>query len=192
MKRVLTLLLFCLTLFGSQAFADSILFVNPTSYYVYGTPAAPGYGGYYYQDGFSYLRNGGYARYNLDGNVGWNYAYLDFSRYQPFGKAGSYFVSRVDGSIFDMSFNQKTDVLSGLFTGYEEKWSSNGGMTDIYVNGARFTDNFNTGRMSIFTKGHGHGGGTSTPEPGTLALLGTGLLAIAGSSKRHLLAKFFS
>lgn len=97
------------------------------------------------------------------------------------------------GSLFNSTFNSKTDLLTAFFSGWEES-DQKGQWTDANFTGV-FTEHIDTNIISYSQNGlteiNGNlGNGTLTglpagsygavPEPGSLALMGTGLLCMGG------------
>lgn len=97
--------------------------------------------------------------------------------------------SYIEGSLSSGFFNTKTDVLHALFSGYTLNWSTG---QYIPVSGT-FVEHFNVndsdgswqrgtlGKGYLFT---GTSSGLTTPEPGTLSLLATGLIGMALRSRK--------
>lgn len=163
MKRICFLLLFVVSLLGTQAVADTIyLFSNPQYYSTSGSPA----GGSFWQDDQNITPN--YYEAVVGGVTGQG-GYFRITTYVW----SSGVTTHLFGGLSNLTFNQKTDILSGSFT-------------PTYAYGVPaysgwFTDNWKTGRIAFGT-------GTpplATPEPSTLILLGTGLLGIAFASRRR-------
>jgi PEP-CTERM motif-containing protein len=89
------------------------------------------------------------------------------------------------GSLGKITLNSQTDVLSGIFWGKEDIFTS--GAAWYTVKGT-FTENLGTGTGSLNLTSGTFIGATAVPEPSTILMLGTGLLAIAGSVRRKLRA----
>ena len=103
------------------------------------------------------------------------------------------------GNLFDSTFNSKTDVLTAMFSGWEQsdqkgQWSS-ADFTGIFTE--HVTTNFVSYNQNGLLEINGNlGNGTLTglpggsyspvPEPGSLALMGTGLFCMGGFVRRKL------
>jgi hypothetical protein len=106
------------------------------------------------------------------------------------------------GSLFKGTFNSKTDVFRALFSGYE--WVDDHGTWGYYAVTGTFTEqlNFNPGANGYngylynygslgkgslqLNGGPGIPGMNTVPEPGSLTLLGTGLISLAGALRKKL------
>lgn len=103
------------------------------------------------------------------------------------------------GNLFDSTFNSKTDVLTAMFSGWEQsdqkgQWSS-ADFTGIFTE--HVTTNFVSYNQNGLLEINGNlGNGTLTglpggsyspvPEPGSLALISTGLVCMGGFVRRQL------
>jgi hypothetical protein len=185
MKRVLILL--AVLAFAAPAFANSITISTPPGGYLYyygGT--AEGFTGSFY-DYTAFYATGGITNGNI---TTFSSGLLELVNDQNFSN-----VTELDCTIFKGVFNSLTDTFTASFSGWE--YTSAKGYVDVTgtyvvtgVNSYNY-DGFTYGpqtRGTIYLNGGSPGGMgySAVPEPGSLALMGTGLCGIAGIMRRKL------
>jgi hypothetical protein len=88
--------------------------------------------------------------------------------------------------LFNGTFNQKTDTFTASFDGWWDAYNYKSGnwyfTGDGYITNATFRLNLKNDSMSL--SGGNGAPSMATPEPTSLTLLGTGLLALAGKFRK--------
>ncbi|MGA8619001.1 MAG: PEP-CTERM sorting domain-containing protein [Candidatus Sulfotelmatobacter sp.] len=166
------------------AYADSVNLVPPgsSSYSEVYTFPAGSYYAPYYGTGVGLIET------ETDTGSGYNW----FESWDGTTKGAitkfAYDYAEFDGSEYSGSnwtFNSKTDVFSGSFSGPGGKtwyFTETLGTPGAY-------GSYNEGSYSFQESNLLSGSMTTTPEPGTLALLGTGLFGMAGVLRRKLVRR---
>ena len=187
MRRFVLLLVTVVTLALSCA-ADSITINQPGGFFESYSYAPQSYS--YISGEASNL--GGWAEFDLNGSqkslAGWLHSYSA--------------TSEIDGTLSNGFFNTKTDVLHALFSGYSYNWST-GQYMPLF---GTFVEHFNVnygppfsyafpmtcdGSWQSGTLGKGYlftrtSSGLTTPEPGTLSLLATGLIGMVFGVRKEM------
>jgi PEP-CTERM motif len=101
--------------------------------------------------------------------------------------------SFIDGRLSNGFFNTRTDVLHAVFSGYSYNWSTGQYMPFSGTFVEHFNINGSDGSWQWGTLGKGYlftgtSSGLTTPEPGTLSLLATGLIGMALRSRKKFAA----
>jgi hypothetical protein len=169
MKKLTLILIFIAPLMR----ADSITIVG-TSGWVAGSSN--------WLDGVSTSRSGGVIEFeayspihgSLPGNTlfasGWLYANTGTVEFE--------------GSFTHAFYNANTQTLTGRFSGFDYNYITNQynwNITGVFKEKMSFT---NSGGV-MYGSGRGSLRPSTVPEPGTLGLLGTGLLVIAGQARKR-------
>ena len=187
MKRFLI----CLTLlasFSSMAHADTINLDTGYSWSgVYSFPSTSAYVPYY-GTGVGLIQTESYGQNGWSLIEAWGGSTV--GNITHFSNTYAY-IPDFNGAFSNAIFNSKTDTLTGLFVGYEfinGNWSPfSGHITEILeLNGGTYTNGdpwSYTGQYGSITSASI----SSVPEPGSLMLMGTGLVGIAGAIRRKLL-----
>ena len=186
MKRVMLFLPILILLFSLSSFADTVN-LSPQSWSFavsYTFPANSNYFPYY---GNGLVETGTYSN-------GWNYFEAwdgtTVGNLTHFTNTWSS-MSDFSGTFSNATFNSTTDVLSAMFSGSEFNGTAwvpfNGHLTEtINLNG--YTGGYNYSGWSYnYTEGSVTSASMSTvPEPGSLMMMGTGLIGMAGVIRRKL------
>jgi PEP-CTERM motif len=115
---------------------------------------------------------------------GYDYAFSasDSTDGIDFAKGTFYYTSGAivySGELFNLVFNAKADTLTGLF-------QIPGSIHGRFVESISFPNGITPNAMTYGVLGPGYLSVSSTPEPGTLVLMGSGLCGIAGLIRRKL------
>lgn len=99
----------------------------------------------------------------------------------------------IDGRLSNGFFNARTDVLHAVFSGYSYNWSAGQYMPfpGTFVEHFDVNDSDGSWQWGTLGKGYlstGKSSGLTTPEPGTLSLLATGLIGMALRSRKKFAA----
>ena len=95
------------------------------------------------------------------------------------------------GTLYHSVFDVESSTLKGVFAGYEKMLNPNGSLLSsvkihgVFVESLSFPKGIASGALTYGNVGIGDLTISSTPEPGTLAMMGTGLLAIVGVVRRR-------
>jgi len=95
------------------------------------------------------------------------------------------------GTLYHSVFDVKSGLLKGVFAGYEKMLNPNGSLLSsvkiygVFVESLSFPNGIASGALTYGNVGIGNLSISSTPEPGTLAMMGTGLLGIVGVMRRR-------
>ena len=96
------------------------------------------------------------------------------------------------GTLYHSVFDVESSTLKGVFAGYEEMLKPNGSLVSsvkihgTFVESLSFPNGIASGALTYGNLGIGNLSISSTPEPGTLAMMGTGLLGIVGVLRRRM------
>lgn len=187
---------------------------NSSNSFNFNTTGGSGYSDAYSYNGYAYLYGATSSSVHGGWNDSWfelvggtsngslgrfTYGYFE----DEYGKGNS--VGYIWGSLSSIVFNSSLGKLTGLFSGYVEldnngnwsytyftgRWTENVSLTQTY-NGYGYQEWYggnSGGTLTGVPNGFGPSaiGIAQTPEPGSLVLMGTGLLGIAGVVKRKLL-----
>ena len=188
MKRVVLFLPILILLLSLSAFADTVnLSTQPWSYATSLTfPANSNYAPYY-GTGIGIVETETYSN-------GWNYfeawGGTTVGNLTHFTNTWSS-MADFNGTFSNATFNSTTDVLSAMFSGSEFNGTAwvpfNGHLTEtINLNG--YTGSYNYSGWSYnYTGGSVTSASMSTvPEPGSLMMMGTGLIGMGGVIRRKL------
>jgi hypothetical protein len=95
------------------------------------------------------------------------------------------------GTLYHSVFDVKSGMLKGAFAGYEKMLNPSGSLLSsvkihgIFVESLSFPNGIASGALTYGNVGIGNLSISSTPEPGTLAMMGIGLLGIVGVVRRR-------
>jgi PEP-CTERM motif len=185
MKRIPLLL--AILAFAAPAFANSITIHTPPGGYLYNySGTAEGFTGSFW-DYTAFYSSGGITNGNI---TKFNSGFLELVNDQNFSNE-----TVIYGSIFKGVFNSLKDTFTASFSGWE--YTSAAGYVDVtgtyVVTGVNSYNYYGLTygpqtHGTIYLNGGSPGGmGYSTvPEPGSLTLMGTGLLGLAGIVRRKL------
>jgi hypothetical protein len=186
MKTTTSLIFLLLGLAVSPAFGNSIDLTGKgqagSGACTAASPCLFGYSQYYLPNG-NFVREGGFSILGSEGSGHYASGEVDALSY-VLQKGGPFAAFSVNGTLSNVYFNSSTDVLTAAFNGTVGFVGF--GYTNIT---GTFQANLNPvngtlGGAYIFT--NQYQSVNMAPEPGTLALMGTGLCGILGTVRRKL------